>query len=80
MKSPNVRGDIPIPTCKNTNRRTAKCRRMCCARPDTRVREDEASGIQTRIDKLGSVQQQLNGWHQPKVKSSSFNPPGPRKS
>ena len=55
--------DVPIPPCKNTNRRTAKCRRMCCRRQDDRVTEDSAAGVQTRIDKLGTVQQQLFGWH-----------------
>ncbi len=32
--------EIPIPPCKNTNRRTAKCRRMCCRRKDERIAED----------------------------------------
>lgn len=58
--------EIPIPSCNNTNRRTAKCRRMCCRREDDRIREDESEGIQTRIDKMGSVQQQLAGWWQTK--------------
>ena len=58
------KGNVPIPPCKNTNRRTAKCRRMCCRRDDDRTREDVADGIQTRIDKKGTVQQQLVGWWQ----------------
>lgn len=58
--------EIPIPPCKNKNRTTAKCRRMCCRREDDRVREDVAPGIQTRIDRLGTVQQQLAGWWQSK--------------
>jgi len=60
------RSEIPIPLCKNTNRRTAKCRRMCCKRVVDRVSENDANGIQTRIDKKGSVHQQLVGWWQPR--------------
>ena len=41
--------DVPIPPCKNTNRRTAKCRRMCCRREDYRVREDHAPGKQMNL-------------------------------
>ncbi len=42
--------EVPIPPCKNTNRRTAKCRRMCCRRVDDRVREETADGKQTKFD------------------------------
>ncbi len=42
--------EIPIPSCKNTNRRTAKGRRMCCARKAERVSEADASGQQTKFD------------------------------
>lgn len=61
-----LKKDVPVPPCKNTNRRTAKCRRMCCRREDDRVREDDAPGIQTRIDRKGTIQQQLSGWWQSK--------------
>ncbi len=52
--------DIPIPPCKNTNRRTAKCRRMCCARESDRVIEKNAPGKQMQ---LGSGNYPLkDGW------------------
>lgn len=35
---------IPRPTCKNTNRTTAKCRRMCCRRPKETV-EDQGHQV-----------------------------------
>ncbi len=41
--------EIPIPPCNNTNRRTYKCRRMCCARKETRVIEEDAPGKQMQL-------------------------------
>ena len=54
--------EIPVPSCKNTNRKTHKCRRMCCRRQNDRITEDAAPGVQTRIDSSGSPRQQLLGW------------------
>jgi hypothetical protein len=53
----------PKPTCKNRNRRTAKCRRSCCRRARARALED--GRLQTTITlQGGSVRQQLAWWGQ----------------
>ncbi len=59
MTDPGQREDVPVPICKNTNRRTAKCRRMCCRRQSDRVIEQDAPGKQASI--WGNYIKQ--GWH-----------------
>jgi hypothetical protein len=64
----------PKPTCKNRNRRTAKCRRSCCRK--ARAKDLEGGRLQTTITlQGGSVRQQLAWWGQrpgrPAIASSS---------
>jgi len=64
----------PKPTCKNRNRRTAKCRRSCCRRAPRKTADD--GRLQTTITLQGaSVRQQLAWWGQRPGRSRSPTPP-----
>jgi hypothetical protein len=70
----NYMDGAPKPTCKNRNRRTAKCRRACCRRAPRKTADD--GRLQTTITLQGaSVRQQLAWWGQRPGRSRAPTPP-----